>query len=317
MGQLSNMLLVSLIINGKSGHHVEGGPSLIDRLSAYYQQQGCEVTVYAAQHPCELSHLAQLALAVHHQHHQQGQQGLIVVVGGDGTINTVAHRLLHSHIPLGIIPAGTFNYVARALGLPLDPLEAAEVTLKGVQRDIHVGMVNQYIYLNNASIGLYPHLIEQREADKGRFGRYQTVAMLSGFAVLMRQHQKMRLKMIVDGHPEPIESPMVFFGNNQLQLTDMHLALADCAAAGKLAAVAMAEVNRLQILALIARMQLGTFEQSPQVHSFCADRISIESRSRSMKLAIDGEVVTANTPLQFKVARHALAVMTPHAVTPL
>ena len=141
--------------------------------------------------------------------------------------------------------------------------------------------------------------------------------MLSGFAVLMRQHQKMRLRMIIDGHPEPIESPMVFFGNNQLQLTDMHLALAECAAAGKLAAVAMAEVNRLQILALIARMQLGTFEQSPQVHSFCADRISIESRSRSMKLAIDGEVVTVNTPLQFKVARHALAVMTPHAVTPL
>lgn len=317
MDGVSNGRLVSLIVNAKAGHHLVNGWSLPEQLTQYYQQQGCEVMLYAADHPCELTHLAQSAVAVHHARQLEGQQGVIVVVGGDGTINTVAHRLLHTHVPLGIIPAGTFNYVARALGLPLDQMAAAQITLTGVQRDIHVGMVNQYIYLNNASIGLYPHLIEQREADKGRFGRYQTVAMLSGFAVLMRQHQKMRLRMIIDGHPEPIESPMVFFGNNQLQLTDMHLALAECAAAGKLAAVAMAEVNRLQILALIARMQLGTFEQSPQVHSFCADRISIESRSRSMKLAIDGEVVTVNTPLQFKVARHALAVMTPHAVTPL
>jgi diacylglycerol kinase family enzyme len=137
--------------------------------------------------------------------------------------------------------------------------------------------------------------------------------MLSGFAVLMRQHQKMRLKMIVDGQAEKIDTPMVFFGNNQLQLADMHLALADCAAAGHLAAVAMTDINRIQVLSLIARMQLGTFEQAPQVRSFCADCIRIESRSKHMKLAIDGEIVRVKTPLHFQVARHALQVMTPHA----
>jgi diacylglycerol kinase family enzyme len=270
------------------------------------------VALYDAAEPSDLSRLTKAAL-VSLRHRKGG----VVVAGGDGTINTVARVMLHHAVPLTIIPCGTFNYVARALHIPLDPLAAAALALDGVIRAVHVGTVNGHVYLNNASIGLYPHLIEQREADKSRFGRYQSVAMLSGFAVLMRQHQKMRLKMIVDGQTEKIDTPMVFFGNNQLQLADMHLALADCASAGRLAAVAMTDLNRIQVLSLIARMQLGTFEQAPQVRSFCADHIRIESRSKYMKLAIDGEIVRVNTPLHFQVARHALQVMTPHASTPV
>lgn len=301
------MLLV-LISNGHSGQHASTQTPIAEQLTAFYREHGCEVMLLNAEIPSELGHLTKTALAA-----LRRREGKVVVVGGDGTINTVAQGMLHSDVPLVIIPAGTFNYVARALNVPLEPLAAAELALTGTPRAVHVGMVNQYIYLNNASIGLYPHLIEQRETDKGRFGRYQAVAMLSGFAVLMRQHQKMRLKMIVDGHAEKIETPMVFFGNNQLQLADMKLALADCAAEGKLAAVAMTDINRLQVLSLIARMQLGTFEQAPQVRSFCAQSIRVESRSKYMKLAVDGEIVRVKTPLHFKVARHALQIITPNA----
>ncbi|MEY2862861.1 MAG: hypothetical protein RLY58_568 [Pseudomonadota bacterium] len=303
---------ITLIMNGLAGHHDTSALPLSEQLIEFYQAAGCEVALYDAAEPSDLSRLTKAAL-VSLRHRKGG----VVVAGGDGTINTVARVMLHHAVPLTIIPCGTFNYVARALHIPLDPLAAAALALDGVIRAVHVGTVNGHVYLNNASIGLYPHLIEQREADKSRFGRYQSVAMLSGFAVLMRQHQKMRLKMIVDGQTEKIDTPMVFFGNNQLQLADMHLALADCASAGRLAAVAMTDLNRIQVLSLIARMQLGTFEQAPQVRSFCADHIRIESRSKYMKLAIDGEIVRVNTPLHFQVARHALQVMTPHASTPV
>lgn len=306
--------LVSIVMNAAAGHHTPSDVPLSTLITQAFEKQGCDVRLFIAEHPAQLGDLTQQALAQYRQRH-----GVIVAAGGDGTINTVAQRLMHQAVPLGIIPLGTFNYVARALHIPLDWHAAVQVIGQGIARPIHVGMVNQYIYLNNASIGLYPHLIEQREADKSRFGRRKIVAMASGFAVLMRQHQKMKLRVIIDGHAQPIETPMMFFGNNQLQLQDMHLKLADCAASGRLAAVAVEPVSRLQILSLIARMQLGTFEQAPEVRCFCAEHVCIETKKRqSMTLAIDGEIVRTRSPLKFQVAQHALQVMVPqHAVTPI
>lgn len=306
--------LVSIVMNAAAGHHTPSDIPLSTLITQVFENYGFEVRIYMAEHPAQLGDLTQQALAQYRQRH-----GVIVAAGGDGTINTVAQRLMHQAVPLGIIPLGTFNYVARALHIPLDWQAAVQVIGQGVARPIHVGMVNQYIYLNNASIGLYPHLIEQREADKSRFGRRKIVAMASGFAVLMRQHQKMKLRVIIDGHAQPIETPMMFFGNNQLQLQEMHLKLADCAASGRLAAVAVEPVSRLQILSLIARMQLGTFEQAPEVRCFCAERVCIETKKRqAMTLAIDGEIVRTRSPLKFQVAQHALQVMVPqHVVTSL
>lgn len=303
--------LISIVMNAASGHHTPTDVPLSMLIKSAFEAQECDVQLYVAEQPTQLGDLTQQALVQYRQRH-----GVIVAAGGDGTLNTVAQRLMHQNVPMGIIPLGTFNYVARALEIPLDWQDAIAVIVRGVTRPIHVGIVNQYIYLNNASIGLYPHLIEQREADKHRFGRRKIVAMASGFAVLMRQHQKMKLKVTIDGHAEPIETPMMFFGNNQLQLEDLHLKLADCAASGRLAAVTVEPVNRLQILSLIARMQLGTFEQAPEVRCFCAERVCIETKKpQAMKLAIDGEIVRVKSPLRFHVARHALQVVVPDHVT--
>lgn len=302
--------LISLIINASSGHRAPDVEPIHEVLVRYFTEQGCDVELHIAE---QFYALPQLTIKVVARH-LDIKSGIIVVAGGDGTLNAVAQALLHGKTPMGIIPLGTFNYVARALGVPLDPLEAAHAVLHGQQHTIHVGCVNQYIYLNNASIGLYPRLIEQREYDNKRFGRFRFVAKISGFASLMREQQKLKLKLIVDGQIKPIESPLVFFGNNQLQLQDYKLNLAECAAQGKLAVVAITEVSKIQILKLIARLQLGTFEQAPEVTAFCADSIRIESKARQMKVAVDGEIIYMQTPLHFSVAHCALTVIVPQQV---
>lgn len=304
--------LVSVIMNQSAGHHAVVDLPLSQQLQQWFAQYGCEVVCHVAEQPSELAQLTQRATRAHRQ-----RAGVIVAAGGDGTINTVAQYLLHQDIPMAIVPLGTFNYVARALNIPLDLAEAVRVAVQGVAQSVHVGTVNQQVYLNNAAIGLYPKLIQQRESDKSRFGRYKAVAMLSGFAMLLREHQKLRLKMTIDGQAKPIETPMVFFGNNQLQLADMKLTLAECAAQGRLAGVAITPVNRWQMLKLMARMSLGTFERAPEVHCFCADHIQIASKHRQLDLAIDGEIVRVKTPLNFKVANHALKIMVPNAATPV
>jgi diacylglycerol kinase family enzyme len=307
-----NQKFISIVMNQSSGRRAPEFVPVHEVLANYFSERGFEVELHLAADPLDLVHLVQKAVAQH-----KNRKGVIVAAGGDGTVNAVAHALLNETIPMGIIPLGTFNYVARALDIPLELFAAADVIVHGHPYKIHVGCVNQYIYLNNASIGLYPRMIEQREQDNSRYGRFRAVALISGFAVLMREHQKLKLKLSIDGQLEPIETPLVFFGNNPLQLQDYNLELAECAAMGKLAVVAITEVSRWQILKLITRLQVGTFEQAPEVTAFCADQIRIDSKASQMKVAIDGEIIRINTPLYFSVAKDAVTIMVPKRVHPL
>ncbi|GAC1376972.1 MAG: diacylglycerol kinase family protein [Aquirhabdus sp.] len=306
---INRKMLISLIMNINAGHRLLETEPISEVLVRYFTQHDCDVELHIADEPYKVPQLT-LKVAARHQ----DRRGVIVAVGGDGTVNAVAQALLHGKVPMGIIPLGTFNSVARSLDIPLNPIDAAHIILHGHCHAIHVGCVNQYIYLNNASIGLYPRLIEQREYDNIRYGRFRYVAMISGFTALMREHKKLQLKLIVDGQIKPIETPLVFFGNNQLQLQEFKMNLAECAAMGKLAVVAITELSKWQTLKLMARLQLGTFEEAPEVTAFCADAIRIESRAWQMKVAIDGEIVHVQTPLHFSVAKAALTVIVPHHV---
>lgn len=87
--------------------------------------------------------------------HDHGEEvDLIVIGGGDGTISKAVPQLLNLKRPFGVLPLGTANDFARTIGLPTNPLEAAEVALNGRQHWVDVGVVNEQPYLNVASIGI-------------------------------------------------------------------------------------------------------------------------------------------------------------------
>ena len=139
------------------------------------------------------------------------------------------------------------------------------------------------------------------------------MAYLSGLSVLLQQHKYYRLKMKIDGKKYPIESPMIFFGNNQLQLQELKLNLASCAASGKLAAVALGKVSQWQLLKLIIRLFQGNVENAKNVYPICADHVEISTSKKSMKVALDGEIIRLATPLYFQVLHDAVQVRVPHA----
>src|SRR5882757_426639 len=87
----------------------------------------------------------------------------IVAGGGDGTVRTVAQELVGSDVVLGVLPLGTLNHFARDLGLPLDIPGAVSVIVGGVTAAIDVAEVNDRIFVNNSSIGLYPNLVRDRD----------------------------------------------------------------------------------------------------------------------------------------------------------
>src|SRR5205823_898940 len=106
----------------------------------------------------------------------------VVVAGGDGTVGFVCRALIDSRRTLGIIPLGTYNNFARALGLPARPGPATRVARSGVPHKITVGRVNGTPFLEAAAIGMFGAAIDFGEAVKDRaFGELgRKLAVISG-----------------------------------------------------------------------------------------------------------------------------------------
>ena len=98
-------------------------------------------------------------------HVKQGAE-LIIAAGGDGTMSAVAGELAGSKARMGILPLGTLNHFARDLGIPPDLQEAAMVIAAGHTRAVDIAEVNGRTFVNNASIGLYPLMVVDRDAQR-------------------------------------------------------------------------------------------------------------------------------------------------------
>src|SRR5664279_5216579 len=109
--------------------------------------------------------------------------GVVVAAGGDGTINAMAQATLGSGCSFGVLPLGTFNYFSRTHGIPADTADATRLLLTARAYPVQVGLVNERVFLINASLGMYPELLEDREAFKKRFGRTRLVAIVAGLSL--------------------------------------------------------------------------------------------------------------------------------------
>ena len=83
---------------------------------------------------------------------------------------------------------------------------------------MQVGLVNDRVFLVNASLGLYPQLLEDREAWKRRLGRSRLVALAAALATLLRAHRRLRLASSTAAAPRDVRTPTLFVGNNRLQM---------------------------------------------------------------------------------------------------
>lgn len=305
---------LSMIYNEKSGFHSANSDEVYEQLMTYWTECGFEIQVFDI---ASEKNISILMTRVKQRHLSHNNQGVIVAAGGDGTLNAVASQLLHQDIPMGIIPLGTFNYVARVLDIPIEVMAAAEVIAKGQPRKIHVAKINEHIYLNNASLGLYPLFIEKRELYNQKFGRFPLHAYTSGLDVLIRDRKELKLEIEVDQKRYPVKTPLLFFGNNQLQLADMNLKIAKCAEMGQVAGVILAKTDKLSLFKTLFQLIRGQLEKAADVYSFSADEVQVYSSNPALTVAIDGEIVKIKTPLKCSVDKHALNVMVlDHQVSP-
>ena len=303
---------LSLIYNEKSGFHAANKDEIYEPLMTNLTAYGYEIQAFEISAETDFSSFMDRIIA---RHLQAEEIGIVVAAGGDGTINTVATKLIGTEIPMGIFPLGTFNYVARLLHIPLDLLKAADVIATGQIRAVHVAQINDHIYLNNASLGLYPLFIQRRELYNRRFGRFALHAYTSALDVLIRDRKELKLEVEIDGKKYPVKTPLIFFGNNQLQLAEMNLRIAKCAELGKVAGVVVAKSDKPTLFKILWQLIRGNLDHAPDVYSFSADKVQIHSKAKKLTLALDGEIVEMQPPLHISVRKHALKIMVPYDST--
>ena len=159
-------------------------------------------------------------------------------------------------------------------------VEAAQVIATGQTKRIHVARINQEIYLNNASLGLYPLFIKNVKTIIAYLA-VSLHAYTSALDVLIRDRKELKLEIWVDQKKYPVKTPLIFFGNNPLQLADMKMRIAQAAEQGKVAGVVVSKSDKLTLFKLVYQLIRGKIDEASDVYSFAADQVRIESKRKN------------------------------------
>jgi YegS/Rv2252/BmrU family lipid kinase len=231
----------------------------------------------------------------------------VVVCGGDGSISSAAPAVMESGLPLGIIPAGTANDLARTLAIPLDVSAAADLVVAGRSRLIDVGMVNGHAFFNVASIGLSSDLAQMLDPElKKRFGRLSyAVAALR----VLSSARRFCARIVEKGKGTWVRTYQIAVGNGRLYGGGNVVAETAAIDDGRLDLYSL-EIPRLWKTVLMARaFRAGTHGAWKEVRTARCVEFTIETR-RPMPINTDGEIVTA-TPAHFRVLPAAIEVFAP------
>ena len=303
--------VLHFVINGRSGR--QHGDDTRQEIESALQAAGRRGKLHVRD-PADLirtaSELAQQAKATH---------SAVVAVGGDGTINTVAQAAHNAGCAMGVIPRGTFNYFARTHGIATEVPAAMAQLLKGRPEPVQVAAVNEQLFLVNASVGLYPDLLEDREVWKNRYGRSRWVAFGAALATLMRSQNRLTLQIGVGAEQRVVRTLTLFVGNNRLQLEQVGMVSGPRSIVvrdnGRVMAVVLKPIGSFALLRLLLRGALGTLGEADSIENFEFEKMVVKPPRmlgrRRIKMAFDGEVVHMKPPLAFSVMPTPLYLLKP------
>lgn len=283
----------ALIINLKSG----GGKAEQFNLAAEARRRGIEPVVL--QPGDDLLELAESAIA-------RGAE-VIGMAGGDGSQALVATVAARRDIPHVCIPAGTRNHFALDLGLDRDDVVGAlDAFTDGVERRIDLARVNDRVFVNNASLGVYAKVVQSEAYRDAKLGTW--TRMLPD--LLGPDAEPIDIEFSAPDGTDYSDAPLVLVSNNQYELT--HLSGAGTREridTGMLGIVA-ARVQGTDVSKLVALELVGQAGRYPGLLSWSATEFEIRSGG-PVAIGLDGEALMLDPPLRFASLPGALRVRLP------
>jgi YegS/Rv2252/BmrU family lipid kinase len=231
---------------------------------------------------------------------------LLLVSGGDGTVRDVAEGLSGTDVPIGILPGGTGNDLARTLALPRDPARAVEVALGNVERALDRWRWNDTLFVNIAGVGLDAAVAG---AVNRRFRRLRgTLAYVTAAFMTLPRFKPLQLHLTWPGGEWSGRTWVAAFANAQYYGGGMQMAPAAVVDDGLLDIIVFEDVSKAELLLQLPRMFSGTHIRHPRVRSFRAASARVEAAH--YEATIDGELIDA-TPATITRAPGRLRVRAP------
>lgn len=236
--------------------------------------------------------------------------GVVVAGGGDGTVADVGDPLVGTSVPLGIIPLGTGNVLAQALGIPLDPVLAAQLIV-GPHHicDLDAMRVGNRHFLLQIGVGLDSLMIRNTDRQaKRRFGRFAYIITL---AKLLIGYQSKRYVLTIDGRRRRLKAWDILVANaGILGTADLHWSPNIKPTDGRLDVIVVNVQRFTDYLRVAWRILLGLKRRGPTVTIYPVRREVTISVNRNLPVQADGELI-GRTPVTVAVVPHALGVIVP------
>jgi YegS/Rv2252/BmrU family lipid kinase len=234
---------------------------------------------------------------------------VVVVGGGDGTLLTAIDGLVEAKLPLAVLPLGTFNELARTLGVPSDPDDVAALVEDGVPLPLDVGCVNGKRYFNEASVGLSTRVTRlQTDEVKKRLGMLAIpVTTLRALRYAKPMHLEIEAE---DGSRRRVRAIQLTVANSYRfggVVENPEASLED----GRLWLYSIDVRSVWHALAVVAAVVLRRFQHAPEVTAVRGKRFVVRSvHGREHRVYADSEDV-AKLPAEFAIVHDGITVLVP------
>lgn len=288
-----------LLVNRHARH---GEVALADAIN-FLKELGLVLIEESTDHPKQLSNLIRS---------YQNHVDLVIIGGGDGTLNAAIEGLIATKLPFGILPLGTANDLARTLGIPANLPDACQVIARGVTKQIDVGRVNDRYFFNVASLGLSVQITQNLTKEAKR--RWGLLAYAVATLQVIWQSRPFRAEIIILGETLRVRTIQIAVGNGRHYGGGMVIAQDAAIDDERLDLYSLETKQWWQILALLPTMRKGNHAMLPGVRVLQGQEFEIRT-FRPRPINTDGEITT-QTPAKFSVIPKALTVfVSPNPVT--
>lgn len=283
-----------LIINKKSRSGETGLDTLLDRL----QSTGMQVRQAPLESPASIPDLIRM-----HASHID----CVILGGGDGSMSCAAQALIETGLPLGILPMGTANDLARTLHIPLDLSAACDVIAGGIVHEVDVGSVNGRLFFNVANIGLGVTVKRLLTADlKQRWGVFSYAHCLLR---AIRDFQPFHADIECDGRQQRVRSLQIAVGNGRHYGGGMTVSEDASLEDARFHLYSIRPMDWWNLAKIGPSLKSGEFRPDAPVDIASGFDITIRTR-KPMAVTADGESVTV-TPAHFRMLPKAVKIIVP------
>jgi YegS/Rv2252/BmrU family lipid kinase len=285
------LFIINPISGGKSKRKIES------LLKSDWSDDEVEQIISYSEFPKHASELAKDKLS---------EVDLIIGVGGDGTINEIAQVLRSTNTPLGIIPMGSGNGLARHLKISLNPQKALKGLKEAKLSKVDTATLNGHFFVSIAGVGFDSIVAAEFSKSKGRgFIRYAQISIQKFFS-----YKEQDYALVIDGKSLERRAFMIVFANsNQFGYNTILAPNADCRDS-YLDVCIVKKPKLFEIPKLLFQLWTGKADRSKHIETIRARTISLV-QTENKYANIDGESVKVGQAIEVELKQGDLDILTP------